>query len=100
MSNARTDLEAAGSKLTEEEWAMVSGFALSNRFDDGEPDIEGGYERLTAAWDSKQKAYEKSKNAPRAPGSGLPAIKDNDTSTREGRIAIGEQIAKAMAQND
>jgi len=96
----RKDLEAAGSKLTEEEWAMVSGYAVSNRFDDGEPDVDGGLERLTQAWDAKQKAYETSKKAPRKPGSGMPAHKDNDTSTREGRIAIGEQIARAMEQDN
>jgi len=100
MGNARKDLEAAGSKLTEEEWAMVSGYAVSNRFDDGEPDVDGGLERLTQAWDAKQKAYETSKKAPRKPGSGMPAHKDNDTSTREGRIAIGEQIARAMEQDN
>jgi len=100
LRNSRKDLEAGGNKLSDEEWQMVQGYAISNRFDDGEPDIEGGVKRLTAAWDAKQKNYELSKKAPRGPGAGMPADKDRNTSTRADRIALGQQVADAMSQAD
>jgi len=101
LANAMTELEAeTGTTLSQEEQDIVRGFATSNRFDDGEPDIHGGFERLNAAWTAKQKAYEKSKKAPKAPGAGLPAARDRDTSTRAERIALGAKVAEASAQYD
>ena len=100
ISNALKDLEAeVGSEFTKEERSIVEAYAVSNRFDDGEPDIKGGYERLNAAWDAKQKAYEKSKRAPRGPGAGKSAAREQDTSTRQKRIELGAQVAEAAAQD-
>jgi len=98
LRNSRKDLEAGGSNLSDEEWNLVEGFAVSHRFDDGEPDVAGGIKHLTAAWDAKQKNYELSKKAPRGPGSGMPATKDRNTSTRADRIALGQQVAESMTQ--
>lgn len=82
-----------GRDLTKEEKDIILGYALSNRFDDGQPDVDGGHERLKAIYSEAQKRLISSKkNSPRPPSgaAGEPAI---DTSTSAGRRAAIEQVA-------
>lgn len=85
--------------LTDEETDIIVGYALSNRFDDGQPDIEGGHERLKAIYSAAQKRLVNSKRAPRPPA-GVPGADAIDTSTPEGRRKAILQTAEASFSSD
>lgn len=85
--------------LTDEETDIIVGYALSNRFDDGQPDIEGGHERLKAIYSAAQKRLVNSKRAPRPPA-GVAGADAIDTSTPEGRRKAIADIAEASFTSD
>lgn len=90
--------EKEGRDLTEQEKNIITNHALSNRFDDGQPDIEGGHELLNAIYKDAQKRLLSSKrNAPKPPSgaAGEPTI---DTSTPEGRRAAIRDIAESVQE--
>lgn len=74
-----------GREFQTEEWDLIESFALSHRFEDGQPDIEGGLKHLKAIYSAAQKRLiDSKKNAPKPP-SGVPGDEKLDTSTPEGR---------------
>lgn len=73
-----------GLNLSDEEAYVVVGAALANRLDNDQPDMEGAFEALTKAWDSRQKAWRESKRAPQAP-SGATAASDVNLDDKESR---------------
>jgi hypothetical protein len=87
-------------KFASEEWDFIESFALGHRFDDGQPDIEGGIERLKAVYSAHQKRLvDSKKNAPKPP-SGVPGDEKLDTSTPEGRRQAIEQVASASIASE
>ena len=92
IGNALKGVEKAEDRsLSDEEREIITSFAISHRFEDGQPDIEGGHERLKAIYSAAQKRLVDSKrNAPKPP-QGVAGDEKIDTSTPEGR-------RKAIAQ--
>jgi hypothetical protein len=81
--------------LAKEEKDYIASYAVTHRFDDGQPDIEGGAKLLSDLYSQANKRLVCSKrNAPKPPsgGAGDPAI---DTSTPEGRKAAIKETAEA-----
>lgn len=87
--------KSEGRDLTQEEKDIITSYAISHRFEDGQPDIEGGHERLRAIYKAaKDRLISSKRNAP-TPPQGAPGDETIDTSTPEGRRAAIEQIAEA-----
>lgn len=86
-------------KLSAEERDIVESFAVAHRFEDGQPDIEGGKERLKAIYSHHQKQLIDSKRAPKPPA-GVAGAEAIDTSTPEGRRKAIADIAEASFASD
>ena len=77
-------LSASGVNLSDEEFQLVVSAALTNREQDGRPDLEGAFKALKGVETAAHERYLESKKAPRAPA-GTAGDRQFDTSTDEGR---------------
>ena len=70
--------------LSDEEFQLVVSAALTNREQDGRPDLEGAFKALKGVETAAHERYLESKKAPKAPA-GTAGDRQFDTSTDEGR---------------
>lgn len=85
--------EKEGLEFSDEELQLLYDAALSNRKDDGEPDVDGAYGLLKRVYDTRQKEWVHSKQTPRQPGSGRAASRKLNLDNREERISYAAEVA-------
>lgn len=81
-------LTDARSKLPEQvddkEWNLIRSYAVANRLDDGQPNVEQGYKAFEEAFGTKQERYLQTKKAPKVPigSAGQKQVDLNDDDQR------------------
>lgn len=89
-----------GRDLDDREVEVIVSYALSNRLDDGTPNVEAGFRALSALYADSQKRYlESKKNAP-VPGLGTAADKRHDLNSEAGRKAAMAEVAAAVLNQE
>jgi hypothetical protein len=66
-SEISTLQDKEGVEFDDHELQLLVHAATGNRLQDGQPDLQGAYSALNAAWDARQKNWSSSKRAPQAP---------------------------------
>jgi hypothetical protein len=96
--NVDSLLEKENAQLTEHERNLLVSHATANRFEDGQPDIEGAFKLLKEANEAATKRYLESKKAPSVPvgSAGSKKFDLNDDDDR--RAAMELEMERAMAE--
>jgi len=87
-----------GRELTEEEVQIMSSIAVTNRDNEGMPDMLKAYDWLKKYDESQQQRWATTKKTPKPPGNGVPGEPTPDLSDPQKRVAW--MVEQAEARSD